>query len=133
MPPPDKKPPKVIRKAEGRARIEARAEDIALALMGAGPLPCDLFADDATWERGADGSAAGRVAIVKAFGKLMAPDSITVDQVVAHGKAASVTGRLTRGTQTRIFCHVIRHTSEAATQIAQIVSFEHTGGHNGTS
>jgi hypothetical protein len=44
-----------------------------------------------------------------------------------------VTGRLTRGTQTRIFCHVIRHTSEAATQIAQIVSFEHTGGRHGTS
>lgn len=125
--------PKVIRKAEGRARIEARAEDIALALMGAGPLPRDLIADDATWERGTDGSAAGRVAIAKAFENLIAPDSITVEQVVAHGKAATVSGRLTRGQQSRIFCHVIRHTSEAATQIAQIVSFEHTGGRNGLS
>ena len=125
--------PKVIRKAEGRARIEARAEDIALALMGAGPLPRDLIANDATWERGSDGAAAGRSAIVKTFEKLTAPDTITVDQVVAHGKAATVSGRLTRGTQSRIFCHVIRHTSEAATEIAQIVSFEHSGGRHGGS
>lgn len=124
-------PPKVIRKAEGRARIEARAEDIALALMGVGPLPSDMIADDATWERGQDAPAAGRLAIVKVFKALKAPDSITVDQVVSHGKAATVSGRLTRGTQSRIFCHVIRHTSEAATQIAQIVSFEHTGGRHG--
>jgi hypothetical protein len=124
-------PPKVIRKAEGRARNEARAEDIALALMGVGPLPCDMFAVDATWERGTEMPAAGRSAIVKVFEALTAPDSITVEQVVSHGKASSVSGRLTRGTQSRIFCHVIRHTSEAATQIAQIVSFEHSGGSNG--
>lgn len=122
---------KVIRKAEGRARIEARAEDIALALMGVGPLTSDMIATDATWERGQDCPAAGRLAIMRAFEQLKAPDSITVDQVIAHGTAATVSGRLTRGTQSRIFCHVIRHTSEAATQIAQIVSFEHTGGHHG--
>jgi len=125
---PKNKPPKVTRKAEGHARKDARAEDIALALMGVGPLPVDMIADDATWERGQDAPAAGRTAIAKVFDALTAPDTITVDQVVTHGKAASVSGRLTRGAQERIFCHVIRHTSEAATQIAQIVSFEHAGG-----
>jgi hypothetical protein len=120
-------PPKVIRKAEGRARDIARAEDIALALMGAGPLSRDLIAEDATWERSDNVPAAGRAAIVKTFETLIAPDTITVDQVVAQGKAASVSGRLTRGTQSRIFCHVIRHTTAEATEIAQIVSFEHKG------
>ena len=118
-------PPKVIRKAEGRARNEAHAEDIALALMGAGPLQNDMFAADATWQRGQDAPAAGRSAILKVFETLTVPDTITVDQVVSHGKAASVSGRLTRGPQSRIFCHVIRHTSADALKIAQIVSFEH--------
>ena len=120
-------PPKVIRKAEGRARKDARAEEIALALMGVGPFPRDMISVDATWERGSGTPAAGRSAIVKAVEQLNAPDGITVEQVVTQGTAASVSGRLTRGNQARIFCHIIRHTSEAAEQIAQIVSFEHGG------
>ncbi|RPE72084.1 SnoaL-like protein [Pacificibacter maritimus] len=119
--------PKVIRKAEGSAREMARAEDVALALMGVGPLPSELIAPDATWQRSDAAPAAGRAAIVRTFEKLIAPDTITVEQVVAQGTAASVSGRLTRGKQSRIFCHVIRHTTAQATEIAQIVSFEHRG------
>lgn len=119
--------PQVTRKAEGRSRKAARSEEIALALMGVGPLPADLIAADATWERGQNGPASGRDAILSAFRAIKAPDSITVEQVVAHGRAATVSGRLTRAGQSRIFCHIIRHTTQAATEIAQIVSFEHGG------
>jgi hypothetical protein len=126
--------PQVKRKAEGRSRKEARSEEIALALMGIGPINAEAFAVDATWERGDGQPLSGAQAIQAALSKQETPDSITVEQVVSHGKAASISGRLTRGTQAKIFCHVIRHTSEAATHVAQVVSFEHClkkGPHNG--
>jgi hypothetical protein len=117
--------PEVTRKAEGRARKDARSEEIALALMGIGPLRAEELAADAIWERGDGAPLSGASAIQAALAQQVRPDCVSVEQVVTHGKAASISGRLQRGSQAKIFCHVIRHTSDAATQVAQIVSFEH--------
>lgn len=106
----------------------ARAETIALALMGVEDLPprvlADVLADAAIWQR-AGGAVTGRDAVLGAVETGL--DAIVVDQVVSHGKAASVSGTLTRGGDRRLFCHVIRFTSVAAVQVGQIVSFEHAG------
>jgi hypothetical protein len=119
--------PEVIRAADcGNSPKNQRAEDIALALFGAGDLPEDMIAQDAVWDR-AGGALSGREAILDAI----APEGIVriaVDQVVTHGRAGSVSGRITRAGQTRLFCHVIRFSSASARQIAHIVSFEHPGG-----
>lgn len=117
----------VRRSAEcGNSPKNARAEAIALALMGVGDLDADALAEAASWDR-PGGALSGRAAILAAAGAEHA-DLIRVEQVVTHGRAGSVSGRVTRGTETRLFCHVIRFTSAAAREIAQLVSFEHPGG-----
>lgn len=111
----------------GNSPTNAKAEEIALALMGVGDLRVDLLAEGASWERfGA--AVTGRAAIAAALGDQPAHDWIEVSEVVTHGKAGSVSGRMQRaGEPPRIFCHVIRFTSAKAAQIAQIVSFDHAG------
>ena len=110
----------------GNSPKNARAEEIALALMGVGALPEDRLAEAATWDF-AGGAVAGRDAI-RARAASQRAERITIDQVVTHGRGGSVSGRVTRGGDTRLFCHVIRFTSAAGRDIAQLVSFEHPGG-----
>ena len=104
----------------------AYAEKIALALMGVGALPEDALAEAASWDR-PGGATLGRRAILAALPDQQA-ETIRIEQVVAHGRAGSVSGRVTRDGETALFCHVIRYTTPAATEIAQLVSFEHSGG-----
>ncbi len=111
----------VLRRASGPE--EAEAEAIALALMGVGALGPERLAEAASWER-PGGGVMGRAAIVAAAARQSA-EAIAVDQVVTHGRAGSVSGRVTRGGATRLFCHVIRYTAPDAREIAQLVSFEH--------
>lgn len=110
----------------GRASSKgARAQDIALALMGAGTLDPDMLAENAVWER-PGGALSGRPAILRALRSARAPERIEVDQVVTHGKSGSVSGRYwLAGGDERLFCHVLRFTTAAAREIAQMVSFEH--------
>lgn len=120
--------PEVIRSPDcGNSPKNALAEDIALALMGVGELPETLLAPDAVWDR-ASGALSGRDTIAAAVAAITPPDRIRVEQVATHGRAGSVSGRITRGGETRLYCHVIRFTSPAARQVAQLVSFEHPGG-----
>jgi hypothetical protein len=105
----------------------ATAERIALALMGVGDLDDAMLAENAVWD-GAGGALSGRAAIQAARLEQPLPDKIRVEQVVTHGAAGSVSGRVTRGGETRLYCHVIRFTSAAARQVAQLVTFEHPGG-----
>lgn len=115
----------VIRSADcGNSPKNARAEDIALALMGVGDLPADLVAEGVTWER-PTGAITGRDRVLAAVETGLT--RVEVDQVVTHGKAGSVSGRLTRDGETRLFCHVIRFTTATQKQIGQLVSFEHAG------
>lgn len=107
----------------GNSPKNARAEAIALALMGVGALPDAELAEAASWD-GPDGAVSGRAAI-RARAKTQGADLIRIEEVVTHGRAGTVSGRVTRGTETRMFCHVIRFTSAAAREIAQVVSFEH--------
>jgi hypothetical protein len=118
----------VIRSADcANSPKNARAEEIALALMGIGALPDTMLAENAVWD-GAGGALAGRAAILDACAAQPEADKIRVEQVVTHGAAGSVSGRITRGGETRLYCHVIRFSSAAAKQIAHLVSFEHPGG-----
>jgi len=110
----------------GNSPKNETAERIALALMGVGALDDTMIAEAASWDR-PDGAVTGRVAI-RATAEAQTADLIRVEEVVTHGRAGSVSGRVTRGGDTRLFCHVIRFTGAAATQIAQLVSFEHPGG-----
>ncbi len=108
-----------------------RIEDIALALMGAADLPESTLSEAAVWDR-FGGAVMGRTAILAARDAAAPCQTIRVDQVVSHGKAGTASGLLTRdGEGTRLFCHVIRFTSAAADEIAQVVSFEHGGGKHG--
>lgn len=108
----------------GRSPKNARAEEIALALMGVGDLPPGILAEAASWER-PEGAVMGREAILNARATDL--DRVEVEQVVTHGKAGSVSGRFTKAGETRLFCHVIRFTSASANQVGQLVSFEHAG------
>ncbi len=110
----------------GNSPKNARAEAIALALMGVGTLAQDALAEAATWDF-AGGAVTGRDAI-RARAAAQSADTIAIDQVVTHGRGGSVSGRVTRGGDTRLFCHIVRFTSAAAREIAQLVSFEHPGG-----
>lgn len=117
--------PEVVTSGDrGNAPRNALAQDIALALMGAGSLSPDQVAADVTWD-GPGGAVTGRDRLIKVLGRSVAPDRIHVDQVVTHGRSGSVSGRLWRGEEERLFCHVIRFTTAAARQVAQLVSFEH--------
>lgn len=102
----------------------ARAQDIALALMGAGTLPATALAANAVWQR-PTGALSGRKAIAASLCKVRAPSRIEVDQVVTHGKSGSVAGRYWAEQGERLFCHVIRFTTASMRDIGQIVSFEH--------
>lgn len=117
-----------VRRSSGcdSSATAAQAERVALALMGVGALAGETLAEAATWDF-TGGAVTGRAA-VRARAAAQSADMIAIDQVVAHGRGGSVTGRVTRGGDTRLFCHVIRFTSVSATQIAQLVSFEHPGG-----
>ncbi|MEZ5769661.1 MAG: hypothetical protein R3D80_19915 [Paracoccaceae bacterium] len=121
-------PTEVRRSADcGSSPKNARAEGIALALMGVGALPAEMLAEAASWDR-PGGAVTGRAAILGAVAGTAPADLIRVEQVVTHGRAGSVSGRVTRGSETRAFCHVIRFTTAAAREIAQLVSFEHPLG-----
>ena len=110
----------------GNSPKNATAERIALALMGVGALDGDILAEAASWDR-PEGAVTGRDAI-RAVARRQSADAISVEQVVTHGKAGAVSGRVTRGADTRLFCHVIRFTGASAREVAQLVSFEHPGG-----
>lgn len=104
---------------------------IACALTGIGTtaLSPDIFAESATWERGDGPPAVGRDAIATALSTAQsrAPVSLHIDQIVSHGKAATVSGRLNRDGDAAgpvLFCHILRFTAPDLGQIAQIVSFE---------
>lgn len=103
---------------------EARAQDIALALMGAGMIDAAILAENAVWERPA-GALSGRRAILAALRRAKAPTRIEVDQVVTHGRSGSVSGRYWQQGEERLFCHVLQFTTPAAQEVAQLVSFEH--------
>lgn len=106
---------------------DQRAEQIALAFLGAGDLPDALLSEGAVWDR-TGGAITGRRAIQQMRATLPACDSIRIDQVVSHGKAATTTGLLRRpGEGTRLFCHVIKFASTDRGEIVQVVSFEHAG------
>nr|WP_319250035.1 hypothetical protein [uncultured Celeribacter sp.] len=116
-----------VRRSEDCARSpqSEAATEIALALMGIGNLPDALFAETASWERSDAPCAVGHAAIRNGLATQSAPESLYVDQVVTHGRAATVSGRLTRdGTGTMMFCHVLRFTDSSCHTLAQIVSFE---------
>lgn len=122
--------PEVVRPDDcGNSPKAARAQDIALALMGAGSVDPTLFAPDAQWQR-PKGPAAGRQKIVAALKRTTPPEKIEVEQVVTHGRSGSVSGRywLSPGDE-RLFCHVIRYSSAACREVAQLVSFEHRVRH----
>ncbi|WP_136634580.1 nuclear transport factor 2 family protein [Pseudooceanicola onchidii] len=108
----------------GNSPKNARAQDVALALMGAGAIDPDLLAENAVWER-PGGAVSGRAAILGALRRTRPPTRIEVDQVVTHGRSGSVSGRAARQEDERLFCHVIRYTTAACREIAQLVSFEH--------
>lgn len=103
-----------------------RATEIALGLMGAGPLCPLLFSESASWTRPEGACLVGRAAIADAMAALSAPESLTILEVTSHGKAATVSGRMTRdGTGLLMFCHVLRFTTPDCRELAQVVSFEH--------
>ncbi len=113
----------------GHSPKTAKAEAIALALMGIGDIAPDQLAEGASWERGGPlPPAVGREAILAALVDISPPARIEVAQIATHGKAGSVAGRVTRpGHPPRLFCHLIRYTSASAREVAQLISFEHPG------
>lgn len=100
-----------------------KAKEISLGLLGAGALPKDVLSDSVTWQNG--GSVfVGQEAVLAKIAETSA-SSIKIEDIVTHGKAAAVSGRLTSETGPKLFCHMIKFTSASAKQIASIVSFQH--------
>lgn len=104
----------------------AHAETIALALMGKCALRDSDFLESVSWDRSSGPCAVGFEAVTSAQKHAAPPVSIHIDQIVTQGKAATVSGRLTRdGIGTMLFCHILRKTAAQNGKISQIVSFEH--------
>lgn len=106
---------------------DSALETLALAVMGTGELAGDAFAENAVWE-GAGGVLCGRAAILASVAAAAPADGVRVEQVVGEGRAGAVSGRITRGAQTNLFCHLFRFSSAARQEVAHVVSFEHCGG-----
>lgn len=106
---------------------ELRAQQIARALMGDGPIDADQLAASVTWQNSRQGALVGRDAVLKAV-KNARVDAVKVDEVVTQGKAASVSGFVTRAADRGLFCVMLRFTSAAQVQVASIVDFEHIRG-----
>ena len=100
-----------------------RAKDISLGLLGAAEMPIGMLSDNVTWQNG-DRVLIGHAAVLASVGD-SPPLSVTIDDVVTHGKAAAVSGRLVADTGPRLFCHMIKFTNSSAKKIASIVSFQH--------
>ncbi len=100
-----------------------KVREISLGLLGAGDMPDGVLSDSVTWQNG-DRVLVGQDAVL-ASAKTYSHSSVTIDDVVTHGKAAAVSGRLQSETGPRLFCHMIKFTSASAKQIASIVSFQH--------
>lgn len=104
---------------------ERKLATLALSFLGVGALPPERLADSASWDRtGAPTLVGGREILRRQVG-LKPPVSLAVTQIVAQGKTATVSGRLTRnGQPPALFCHVLRFTDPSQARIAQVVSFE---------
>ena len=110
----------------GTSPAATRAEAIALALMGAGEMPAVRLAENAVWDA-PSGAIMGRAAIMAARAAAPPPDKIELDEITTKGKAGSVSGRVFRAGAASLFCHLIRYTNASGVEIAQLVSFEHSG------
>lgn len=119
-------PPRIMRAALSEPdAADDQALSIALALLGAGVLPPAMLAETAVWDRTDAPCTLGRAAISGALDALPAPEEVELLEVVTHGKAGTVSGRVRRaGAGPALFCHVIRYATPARRQIAQLVSFE---------
>ena len=104
---------------------ERAVAEQALAMSGVGPLPPEALSDMASWERSNHPSVVGRAHILDALAHLTPPASLSVTQITVEGKAATITGRLTRdGHGLFLFCQILRFTTPERSQIAQIISVE---------
>ncbi|MDQ2094983.1 hypothetical protein [Rhodalgimonas zhirmunskyi] len=118
----------IRRSASLPASIKSEAAlAVALGLMRGAPLPDGQITDATIWEGGDTSPAIGTAAIKAALSHRPAAAEINVDEIVTHGKAAAVSGRMTPadGGRARLFCHMIRFTSAGARTVAQVVSFDH--------
>jgi hypothetical protein len=101
------------------------AEEVSLGLLGARELAPALLAENITWQNGESSVIIGRSSVKSAV-KLKNLRKVQVEDIVTHGMAAAVSGRLFRDDHdARLFCHMIKFTSASAQEIASIVSFEH--------
>lgn len=107
------------------SEAQSKVTEIALALMGVGRLDVMTLAETASWDHSGAPCVLGRDAIAEHLSQIAPPQSISIDQVTSHGKAGTVSGRLTRdGIGTLLFCHILRFTDASCREIAQAVSFE---------
>ncbi|MBW6416616.1 hypothetical protein [Celeribacter sp. PS-C1] len=104
---------------------EQALAELALAMSGLGSLAPKALSDMASWERSNHPSVVGRGKILDALSQITPPISLSVTQITLEGKAATVTGRLTReGQGLFLFCQILRFTTPERTEIAQIISVE---------
>ena len=116
---------RIIRSADcGNSPKNAAVEDIAVILEG-GEWSGDAFGENTVWTR-ADGTLAEGADDIRAA-RGAAPDSIRVEQAIAHGKVGAVSG-VTDG---EAFAYILTYTSAGMKQLAAIDSFRKTGKTNG--
>lgn len=78
------------------------AEEVCFGLLGAGQMREGILSESVTWQNG-DNVHVGRTSVISAI----KPDdaiSVKVDDVVTHGKAAAVSGRLKTEGEAFLFC-----------------------------
>jgi hypothetical protein len=98
---------------------------LALSFLGVGALSPERLAETASWDRTGAPTLVGSTEILRQHRDLRPPVSLCVTQIVAQGKTATVSGRLSRdGQPPALFCHVLRFTDPSQARLAQVVSFE---------
>ncbi|MBA2668194.1 MAG: hypothetical protein H0U69_14290 [Trueperaceae bacterium] len=108
----------------GNSPKNGLAEDVAVALETRGvDVLTPILDPEVEWHH-PNGvvTSARSVADQVAIG--VAPNSVTIDHVVSHGKVAAVNGTTERGQGERRFCHVLVFTSTTFKKVRRIESFD---------
>ncbi len=84
----------------------------------------ETFAADAFWEVPDGSTAEGAAAILShAAASEDAPDVLTIDRAISHGKVAAVNGTVETNGSVRRFCHVMEFATTSYKKVRRLASY----------
>lgn len=101
-------------------------ENVSVALATADMDALSVWiTDDVTWEIVGRAMASGRSELAQTVERLgrEEPAAVTIEHVMAHGRAGAVSGRITFAQESREFCDIYEFSSARGTHVKTIKSY----------